>query len=76
MEKHAKLGVQRHRIRSHVYFSATNAVQNVSVFLLALMATKKNVHATAIGKLRKAVQNALKYKPHQSISTVWSTGKL
>ncbi|KAF3457694.1 hypothetical protein FNV43_RR02352 [Rhamnella rubrinervis] len=57
--RHANTGVRRHRIRNHAYNTATNAVQNVCVFHRELMATKRNVHATTIGKLRKEVQNAL-----------------
>ncbi len=58
VQRPATTGVQKHIIRRLVYFTATNAVINVCVFPRAHMATRKNVHATIIGKLSMVGPNA------------------
>ncbi|KAK7859441.1 hypothetical protein CFP56_005964 [Quercus suber] len=52
------IGVQKHIIRSLVYSTATNAVTNVCAFPRAHMETRKNVHATTTGKLRRVGPSA------------------
>ncbi|KAK2643962.1 hypothetical protein Ddye_019157 [Dipteronia dyeriana] len=52
--RRATTGVRRHHIKSHACFSATSVAINACVFLLALMDTKKNVHAITTGRPKKA----------------------
>ncbi|XP_035546611.1 uncharacterized protein LOC109019072 [Juglans regia] len=49
----ATTDAKKHITGSHVCSSATNVVRNVSVFPREHMGTRKNVHATTTGKLRK-----------------------
>uniref|UniRef100_M0ZLT4 Protein GAST1 n=1 Tax=Solanum tuberosum TaxID=4113 RepID=M0ZLT4_SOLTU len=53
VNQNARIGVQRHRIRSRVCFSARNAVQSVCVFLLVPMAISKVALATITGRPRE-----------------------
>lgn len=56
---HVPIVARKHRIKSHVYFSATCVAKNACVFLLVLMAIKMNVLATTIGRLKKEALNVL-----------------
>lgn len=58
VNQNARTGVQRHRIRSRVCFSARNAVQSVCVFLLVPMAISKVALATITGRPKEVAQSA------------------
>ncbi|KAF8407617.1 hypothetical protein HHK36_006750 [Tetracentron sinense] len=55
-----RIVVLQRRTRSHVCSSASSAVLNACVFLLALMATSRPAHATTTGRHRKEDPSALK----------------
>ncbi|KAK9281529.1 hypothetical protein L1049_004432 [Liquidambar formosana] len=58
--KRVNIDAPKRHTRSHVYSSATSVVKPVCVFLRAHTDTRRNAHATTIGRLRKANPSALR----------------
>ncbi|GER25814.1 GA-stimulated transcript-like protein 7 [Striga asiatica] len=67
----AREGARKPRSRSHVCFSAKNAVPNAFVFLQELMATNSFALATTIGRPKGVDQNAL--ETIGPIARMWKT---